>query len=177
MARSGDDLTNPITGDRVVFRTVREDLCEIDFFIHQTRALTEPHFHAIQSESFEVISGHGRWMLNGVEYDLHPGDRVEVAPGVNHLNPWRVGDEVLHIVQRNWPGLDFDVYFETSIKAAQRGKADAQGRLDLLHQAVILHGTRSKSYLSTAPVWLQRALFPLLAALGRLKGYQFRYQG
>lgn len=177
MARAGDELINPITGDRVVFRRVAEDVCEVDFFVKQTSPFTEPHLHAIQSESFEILAGHGRWMVNGVEHDLHPGDRVEIPPGVAHLNPWRVGDEVLHVRQRNTPGLDFDVYFETAIKAAQRGKALPSGNLDQLHQAVILAGTRSKSYLTTAPVWLQKMLLPLLAALGRRKGYQFRYEG
>lgn len=177
MAKAGDELNNPITGDKVVFRTVQEDLCEVDFFVRQTSPFTEAHMHAIQHESFEVLAGHGKWQLNGVEYDLHPGDRVEVKPGVGHLNPWRVGEETLHIRQRNWPGLDFDAYFETAFLAAQRGKALPNGNLDKLHQAVILHETRSKSYLTGTPVWLQRLLFPLLAAMGRQKGYRFRYQG
>ncbi|HWI61429.1 MAG TPA: cupin domain-containing protein [Symbiobacteriaceae bacterium] len=177
MAKAGEVLKNPITGDRIVFRQVQEDVCEVDFFVAQTQPYTEPHLHALQTEVFEVVSGHGKWQLNGVEYDLQPGDRVEVPAGVGHNNPWRVGDEVLHIRQTNRPGLDFDVYFETAFKAAQRGKSLPNGQLDKLHQAVILNQTRSKSYLTNAPVWLQKALFPILAALGRRKGYQFRYEG
>ncbi|MDF2629271.1 MAG: hypothetical protein K0R39_3102 [Symbiobacteriaceae bacterium] len=177
MAKAGDELINPITGDRFVFQKVQEDVCEVDLFMRQTGPYTEAHMHAIQSESFEIIAGHGQWELNGVRHDLHPGDRVDVPAGVSHINPWRVGEETLHFRQRNTPGLDFDVYFETSARAAQRGKAMANGNLDQLHQAVILHQTRSKSYLTGTPVWLQKLLFPLLAALGRRKGYQFRYEG
>lgn len=176
MVKAGDEVTNPITGDRVVFRSVGEDLCEVDFYCRQTSPFTEPHMHALQSESFEILAGHGRWQLNGVEYDLKPGDKVEVPAGVGHLNPWRVGEETLLVRQRNVPGWDFDAYFETPFKAAQRGKALPSGNLDQLHQAVILHHTRSKSYLTTMPVGLQKLLFPVLAALGRMKGYRFRYE-
>jgi|GEM_PF-5698730 len=38
--------------------------------------------HAIQSESFEIIS------------------RVDVPPGVSHVNPWRVGEGILYLRQR-----------------------------------------------------------------------------
>lgn len=176
MARPGDELVNPVTGDRVVFLAVSEAQFEVDFFVRQSRPFTKPHLHAIQAERFEILAGRGRWQLNGVEHDLKPGDVVEVPPGVAHLNPWRVGEETLHVRQRNTPGLDFDVYFETAFKAAQLGKAKADGTLDDLHQAVILNQTRSRSYLTDMPVWLQKGLFPLLAALGRLKGYRFRYE-
>lgn len=175
MARPGDELVNPISGDRVVFRSVERDLFEADFFVKTPRPYVLPHMHAIQTESFEIVAGHGKWQLNGVEYDLRPGDKVEVPPGVGHVNPWRVGEEVLHLRQRNTPGLDFDVYFETPFKAAQRGKADRTGGIDQLHQAVILNQAQSKSYLTTMPIWVQRIVLPLLAAIGRIRGDRFRY--
>lgn len=177
VARAGEELVNPITGDRVVFRQVQEDVFEADFFVQQTAPYTKAHIHALQSERFEIIAGQGRWQLNGVEHDVKPGDVVEVPAGMAHINPWRVGEATLHIRQRNTPGLDFDVYFETPFKAAQLGKANAAGLLDDLHQAVILSQARSKSYLTGAPIWLQQILFPVLAVFGRLKGYRFRYGG
>lgn len=176
MARPGGELTNPVSGNRVVFRIVDEDRFEVDFYIKQTKPYVKPHMHAIQTESFEIIAGQGKWQLEGITYDLQPGDKVEVPPGVSHVNPWRAGDGVLHVRQCNTPGLDFDVYFETPFKAAQRGKANADGDIDQLHQAVILNQARSKSYLSGAPVWLQKATLPILAAIGRLRGDRFRYE-
>jgi hypothetical protein len=115
--------------------------------------------------------------LNGVEKEVRPGDRIELVAGTPHVNPWAVGDEPLHYRQSNTPGLDFDVYFETAYKAAQNGHTRPDGSLHLVHQAVILNGTRSKSYLVGPPILVQKLLFPILSLVGRLKGYPFRYTG
>jgi hypothetical protein len=57
----------------------------------------------------------------------------------------------------------------------ERGQLDEQDRFPQLQLFVILRATNARSYAAGPPLALQRAMLPLLAALGRLKGYKPRY--
>lgn len=42
------------------------------------------HYHAYQTEDFEVVAGTGRWFLDGTAKTLNKGDRIHVPSGAFH---------------------------------------------------------------------------------------------
>jgi hypothetical protein len=65
MARAGDELVNPVTGLRTVFRkTAREtsgELLQVDWIGERGWTTGPDHIHPRQEERFEVLSGKHGW--------------------------------------------------------------------------------------------------------------------
>jgi mannose-6-phosphate isomerase-like protein (cupin superfamily) len=68
-------------------------------------------YHKIAEEFYHVIGGSGVALLDGVEYELRPGDFLRLPPGTTH--GFVTGDEELVMLDIHCPGSrpDRDVYF------------------------------------------------------------------
>ena len=188
MAAAGQTFENPITGERMVFDTTARDsnglLLEIEFFIQPNTGRGLPaHFHPSFDERFEILSGSARYIVGDVEHPADAGDEIVLPRGIPHIHPWNVGNDVLHvrkITQLDKPDKDLllksEAFFETLYALAQEGKTGADGLpKNLLQKVVVGQALEPASYSATPPLWIQRPLFGLLAAIGRAFGYSSYY--
>ncbi len=188
MAAAGQTFENPITGERMVFDTTARDsnglLLEIEFFIQPNTGRGLPaHFHPSFDERFEILSGSARYIVGDVEHPADAGDEIVLPRGIPHIHPWNVGNDVLHvrkITQLDKPDKDLllksEAFFETLYALAQEGKTGADGLpKNLLQKVVVGQALEPASYSATPPIWIQRPLFGLLAAIGRAFGYSGYY--
>jgi hypothetical protein len=74
------------------------------------------------------------------------------------------------------PALDMETFFETWFGLAVDGKLDARGRPGLLQAMVALHDFRREMALPGVEGKVLRLVAPILAPLGRLRGYRSRYE-
>jgi quercetin dioxygenase-like cupin family protein len=178
LAKAGQIITHSTTGSKVIFIKTAEDTngeyLEVEQTIKPASALPA-HLHALQTETFHVLSGVGKYQMNGEDGILQAGEEISFAPGVAHINPVPVGNEDLLVRVRVSPALDFHIILETIIKASERGDANPDGSMKPLHNAVLFNGVKSKIYLAGQPIWLQKAMFPTLAFFGKLAGYKCGY--
>jgi quercetin dioxygenase-like cupin family protein len=188
MAAAGQTFENPITGERMVFDTTARDsnglLLEIEFFIQPNTGRGLPaHFHPSFDERFEILSGSARYIAGDVEHPADAGDEIVLPRGIPHIHPWNVGNDVLHvrkITQLDKPDKDLllksEAFFETLYALAQEGKTGADGLpKNLLQKVVVGQALEPASYSATPPLWIQRPLLGLLAAIGRAFGYSGYY--
>jgi hypothetical protein len=136
----------------------------------------DPHLHLDFTHSWEVITGRGRFELDGEERDLGPGQVAEVERRRSHrdlFNPFE--HEVLARFEIRPCNEFVETFFETLVWLFERGRLDEQENFPQLQLFVILHATRAQSYAARPPIALQRAVLPVLAAVGRLSGYRPRY--
>jgi mannose-6-phosphate isomerase-like protein (cupin superfamily) len=81
------------------------------------RVRIEPHqrtatsYHKRAEELYLVLSGRGIAVLDGVEYDLRPGDFLRLPPGTTHA--FITGEDPLVMLDVHTPGSrpDRDVFF------------------------------------------------------------------
>ena len=179
MARAGDELVNPVTGLRTVFRkTAREtggELLQVDWIGEPDgpRAPTTS-IHARRS-----IRGHLR--------------QAGTAGGRHRAHPWRRGGDrgrgglrarSLEREQRRrstrpgrfQAGLRTEIAFETLAGLARDGKTNKAGapRNPLL-LALVLHHFEEEIYFVRPPLAVQRMIFGALAKVARLLGYRAEY--
>lgn len=174
MARPGQEATHPITGDRIRYLEVGGDACRVELIRKPGKWSLGEHYHTLQTESFEVISGTARYVSNGKEGTLSAGQTVSFPPGTPHVNPWNNGDGELRIIQSLSPALDFDVLHETLyVVCPAKGLIKQDGSPKFLPQCVAMHATQSKTYSANLPEGLQRFLFAALTPIGRLMGYRY----
>ena len=101
MSRSGQVLTNPVTGERAVVRVGNEDGGDpehavVDLYVEPGGAVAGEHVHPDMFERFEVLAGTVGLRVDGEERTAGPGEAVEVPPGTPH-DWWNAGEEVAHV--------------------------------------------------------------------------------
>ncbi len=182
MAKAGDVIENPITGERITFlKTTRETNGELLRFeyVLPPRFYIPEHFHPRQEERHEVLSGSLRGRVGGQERNYREGERVVGPAGVPHAWQNPSSDEELRLVSELRPPLAFETILETTFGLARDGKTTKQGiPKNPLQIAVLADDSRGMFYASQVPIAVQEGfltLLALLASVGRLLGYKARY--
>ena len=179
MASNGDELFNPATGLRTVFRQTAEktngELLQVDWIAGGPWTTGPDHIHPLQDERFEVVSGRLGLRVNGVEHVLEPGDVVVAQAGAPHA-AWNAGSEEVHALVDFRPALRTETAFETLAGLAQDGMTTSAGApKNLFRLALVLRHFEDEIYLARPPLAMQRVLLGAVAAVGRLLGYRPEY--
>jgi short-subunit dehydrogenase/mannose-6-phosphate isomerase-like protein (cupin superfamily) len=178
-AVAGESLENPITGERILFCTTARESngarVVIDHFLKPHTSTFPEHVQLNQAERFEIISGTACYSINGVKRCARAGDVIMMPPGTPHRNPWNESDAELHFRHETSPDYGSEHFFATLFRLAQDGKTDKHGAVSLLRLAAIGDELASQTYVTGMPIAVQRALFPLLGAIGRRLGYRAHY--
>ena len=145
MAKAGDEIVNPVTGHRIVFRKTTQDtdgeLLLMDWIGRPGWKAGPVHVHSFQEERFEVLSGTLGSHVGGVERAHKAGDEVVVVPaGVKHT-VWNAGEEEVHaLVEFRPASLGTETMLETVFGLAQDGKLSKAGiTINTFRLALIVH--------------------------------------
>ena len=180
MPYAGQILSNPYTGERIIFeQTERDTGGSLVAFKHVMSPRSTPtfpeHVQLNHEERFEILAGTARYRLDGVDRQAGAGETVIVPAGVIHINCWNAGPEELQMRHSFRPALGTDIFFETLFTLAMNGKTNSRGEVNLLQLAVIANEIESQTFNAGIPIPVQRLALPALAMIGRLLGYRTRY--
>jgi quercetin dioxygenase-like cupin family protein len=179
MAKAGDELLNPVTGLRTVFRkTAAEtsgELLQVDWIGEPSWTTGPDHIHPRQEERFEVLSGRLGLRADGIERVHGAGDVIVVSAGSPHA-AWNAGDDEVHVLVDFRPALRTETAFETLAGLARDGKTTRAGvPKNPLQLALILREFEKEVYFVRPPLAIQRVILGALAFVGRLLGYRAEY--
>lgn len=134
----------------------------------------DEHINPKIEEFFRVLVGEYTVVVEEEERLLTEGDEITIPAGVphRHYNP---SDQPTRIRYEARPAFRFDEAFESMFTLAQAGRTDEQGFPNILQFAVIQDAYPGLFYATDLPVSVQKALFKLLAPVGRLAGYRATY--
>jgi mannose-6-phosphate isomerase-like protein (cupin superfamily) len=175
MFHAGDQIENPVTGERLVFhetsaetngeRVVFETIVQPGGFV------AAAHLHPFQTEHFEVLEGTLGMRRGKEKVELKPGDTVVVEAGTPHKF-WNAGDTEARFVCTVTPALQFERLIATMYSLAAAGKTNRKGMPNPLRLAVIAHHHFDDVRLPLVPQSLQKLGLVLGAPAGRIFGYQ-----
>lgn len=179
MAKAGDELVNPVTGLRTVFRKTAQDtsgkLLRVDWIGEPGWTTGPDHVHPLQEERFEVLTGKLGLRVGGVERVHSTGD-VIVAPAASPHAAWNAGDDEIHVLVDFRPALRTERAFETLAGLARDGKTNRAGApKNPLRLALILRHFEEEIYFVRPPLAVQRVILGALARVARLLGYRAEY--
>ncbi|MEX1195708.1 MAG: cupin domain-containing protein [Dehalococcoidia bacterium] len=179
MAKSGDVIENPVSGERVTFNeTAAETDGELLRWEHSLRPGAQvpyDHIHSVQEERFEVVAGTATVRIGNGTKVFKAGDALVIPAGTAH-GLANHGEDELRVLTELRPAMNTEVYFETVFGLARDGKVAKNGVPNLVHAAVIVRDLGEKGGIPGAPMPLQRIGVILLAAVGRILGYKARYE-
>jgi quercetin dioxygenase-like cupin family protein len=179
MAKAGEELLNPVTGLRTVFRKTAEEtggeLLQDDWIGEPGWTTGPDHVHPRQEERFEVLSGRLGLRADGIERVHGVGDVVVVSAGSPHT-AWNAGDDEVHVLVDFRPALRTETAFETLAGLARDGKTNEVGApRNPLRLALVLRHFEDEVYFVRPPLAVQRVIFGVLARVARLLGYRAEY--
>jgi quercetin dioxygenase-like cupin family protein len=178
MPRTGDQIQNVRTGQRMTFQVTAEesDGALVRFDSYNLPGSFEPvHVHPEQEQSDEVLSGALVFVVGGKEIRLGPGDRNVIPAGTPHSFR-NEGPEEAHSVAEFRPALRIAECFETLFALAQRGDLNSQGMPSLLQLALSGPAFGREMRLPSPPWFIQRLALAPLAPLARLRGLRPTYR-
>jgi quercetin dioxygenase-like cupin family protein len=178
MATKGQVLTNPHTRDIFEFIETTADTSgervTIKMTLNSRGQLVPDHFHSLQVEHYEVISGTFTVVFESQTRELGQGESITLPVNKPH-NHFNNSDEPAVIIQTVSPALDFEYFIESLIGLASDGKMP-NGKAGLMQELVTLKYIDSKAFLASIPLGLQKVLMNTLGPIGRLLGYRAIYK-
>ena len=175
MAKAGDIIDNPVTGERIiVLQSGQETAGKLYAFELSMRPhgfVNAEHIHPKQEEAFEVTRGTIRFRINGQEMDSSTGQTVVIPAGTRHIL-WNASDEEASMTVWLRPALKTETAFETLFGLARDGKTNKRGLPNIFQTAVLLADYPETKVLLPSPVQI---LLNLLTPLARWFGYRSSY--
>jgi len=177
MARQGEAIENPVTGERAVFRKraaeTNGEFLQFDLFMKRRGFVMPEHVHLRQEERIDVVSGRVRFRLGGKEEELRASETAVLPAGIAHTM-WNDGDDEAHVSVEARPALKTETAIETVFGLAREGKVSERGMPNPLQGALLAR--EYETFLARPPVPVQRAILAVLAPIARLFGYRARYE-
>jgi mannose-6-phosphate isomerase-like protein (cupin superfamily) len=179
LSRYGDLYENRVTGERAVVLQGDEDGAGAPGLVHLTvrtgGAVIGEHAHPRLQERFRVVAGTLGTRLDGVERTLAAGDEATVPPGMPH-DWWNAGDgEASVLVELSPPDPRFEAVIATLWGLANAGRTNAKGMPGPLQLALLGREFADVIRFTKPPAAIQKVMFGVLGALGRLRGYRGVY--
>lgn len=178
MPNKGQIITNAATGDMYEYLETSKDTggqrVVMKATIKSKGQLVPKHYHVLQDESFEIISGQLTVWFDGKTTLYSAGQNVMLPKNVPH-NHFNDSDEPVVYIHRVTPGLDFDYLIENLVGLAGDGKSK-NGKYGLVKELVALKYLDSKSYLADIPQGVQKVMMNIIAPIGRAFGYRAIYK-
>lgn len=180
MVKIGTEIESPQTGERLIFHSTADSsngqLFRAELIVKPGPYVVRAHVHPSQQESFVVLSGVYGYQIGDRKGVAQPGDTLVCPVGVSH-SQWNAGDSILRLYYEHRPALtSAEIFFETQFGLSRDGKLSSKGDINLLQGAVLLQAVGDFIRPSSPPMAVQNTLFPVLAVLGRMRGYRARYE-
>jgi len=151
-------------------RDTNGELLEMEAIYRPTSTPPPAHFHPKQEETFTIVSGSLRFVVDGQERIVSSGSRVVIPPRVIHA-AGNITSEETRVIWQVRPALRTQQFFELMYELAAGGKTNSRGAPNLLHMALIANHYRDEFVLASPPQVVQTCIFGILAPFARLFGY------
>jgi quercetin dioxygenase-like cupin family protein len=165
-----DEVADPRSGQRVVFRRTGGDVLELDLFVSRG-AFVREHIHPLQEETLTGVAGTFLQVVDGETRRIGPGDTVVIPPRTRHHFDPAPEDAQLVVTVR--PALELDGFFRAYLGLSRDGLLTIPERglpKPFLLFATLLYRYRREMAMPRLPLWLQRPFLGALSLLGRLLG-------
>src|SRR3954454_12377059 len=113
MARAGQTVENPATGEHVTFVKTAADtggeLLVLELVWTRPGQRAPAHVHPEMEERYEVVSGRAAFRVGDAEMTAGPGEVVTVPPGTTHL-AWNPTDSEVRLKVEFRPALRWEEF-------------------------------------------------------------------
>ena len=175
MAKTNQVIENKTFGDKAKFLITAEDskgeLLKAELWCKPGGEGPPLHYHPIQSERFEVVSGELSIMCNGNKMVLKSGETFTV--NANEPHKWWNGlNEELIAIAELRPAMKTEYFLETIYSLDVQGKTNKKGLPGTLQFAAILNECYGELFVVGPPILAQKIMAKVIGGFAKLIGYK-----
>ena len=178
MARTGQIIHNPVSGERIEFLQTAADtdgaLLEFELQLSPAGKVPGMHVHPEQEERFHVLEGTMEFRLGFKKVVAGPGESVVVPAGARHKFA-NGGDCTARVRVEVGPALDMEQLLETTAELAHEGHTLRSGMPKPLHLALFVQRFKREVRAPFPPAWIVSVTMAPLRMVARLRGHHARY--
>lgn len=127
MARVGETIVNPVTGEAITWRRVDAEVLEWDDLWTRPGHRAAPHVHPAMEERWEVVEGRAAFSIGGNdEVIIDVGETIVAGPGVPH-GAWNPTEAPVRLRVTMTPALRWAEVVEQLFTWAAEGRTDDVG--------------------------------------------------
>jgi mannose-6-phosphate isomerase-like protein (cupin superfamily) len=180
MVYKGKILKNKKTGQTLEFVTTSAESAGSAIEIISTfpiKAQKAPplHYHPIQDEHFEVISGELTLRIDNEVCYLRKGEKIFIPKKTKH-SMWNEAGKPAVV---NWiitPALKTEEFFENIIGTTEDQETDDSGVPSILQVSLFAQAFSKEFRLASPAYIIQKVLFTCLAPVAYIAGYRKKYK-
>jgi quercetin dioxygenase-like cupin family protein len=167
-------IKNPI-GETLIFKEVVQepdgDKVLVENYV-TPKSGPPMHTHFLQDEALTVVKGRIGYQVQGGQLQYAgEGETIIFKRGTPHRF-WNAGKDDLRCTGHIEPADNVEYFLTEMFESAKR---NGGGRPDLFDVAFLTTRYRSEYAMVEIPALVQRLMFPLLIAVGRLRGRYRKY--
>ncbi len=178
MARTGQIVENPVSGERITFQRTAADtdgeMLVFELELSADGRVPGAHVHPEQTERFHVLEGTMRFRLGLRTIVAEAGESVVVPAGRMHKFS-NGGDGAARARVEVLPALDMEDLLTTTAELAHEGNVLRSGMPRPLHLALFVQRFRREVRAPFPPAWMVQGLIAPVAAVARHRGHAARY--
>jgi quercetin dioxygenase-like cupin family protein len=170
-----DEVADPRSGQRVVFRRIDADVLELDLYVSKG-AFVREHIHPTQEETLTGVAGTFVQTVDGKKHTIGPGDTVVIPPRTPHNYDVAAEDSQLLVTVK--PALELDRFFRAFLGLSREEKLTIPEEgmpKPLLTFAALMYRYRREMAAPRIPLWLQRPGLGALTLLARVLGRRTKW--
>jgi quercetin dioxygenase-like cupin family protein len=170
-----DEVADPRSGQRVVFRRIDADVLELDLYVSKG-AFVREHIHPTQEETLTGVAGTFVQTVDGKKHTIGPGDTVVIPPRTPHNYDVAAEDSQLLVTVK--PALELDRFFRAFLGLSREEKLTIPEEgmpKPLLTFAALMYLYRREMAAPRIPLWLQRPGLGALTLLARVLGRRTKW--
>lgn len=179
MAYKGKVLSNPLTGQDIVFLQTSRDtggrLLEMESIYAPFSREPVAHYHPSQDEDFEVLEGQLTVKMGGRTQVYKMGERFFVPRGTVH-SMWNASGSTTVVNWQVRPAMQTEFLLETSHGLIRDGKTNTRGMPGLLQVALLMNKFSNEFRIAKPPFAVQKVVFGVLTPFAFLAGKKAVYK-
>ncbi|MGH2734651.1 MAG: cupin domain-containing protein, partial [Actinomycetota bacterium] len=178
MAYSGQEIHNPVSGERITFLKTAADtdgeLLQFELTLAPDGHVPGLHLHPYQEERFKVVDGAMRFQRGFTTIDAGAGDEVAIPPRTAHRFE-NAGEQSAVVVVEVRPALRMEQLLETAAALAREGRTNGAGMPKPQDLALFMQEFSQEVRAPFLPPSLVALTLAPLAWMGRRRGLDRRY--
>ena len=167
--------SNPVSKESFRCISNTEDAYTMEWTVAPGGYVPFAHTHERQTETFTVIEGQVKMLVNNKETHINAGESITVPPKAIHI-AFNQSTENLKCIVSYSPSLDMELFDQCLLGLTEDGYLDKKGGVNIPRMGFCIYGMKALARPANIPAPVFRITLFLFYCMGKIAGWNRFYK-